>query len=56
MVELRLITKVPNKRLYQKFPNSLTFSSWLKDLIKFAIEPLEIGSLPLPPINDEDEV
>lgn len=55
MVELRLVTKVPHKRLYQKYPNSLTFSSWLKDLIKLAIEPLEIGELPLPLVKDDEE-
>ena len=55
MVELRIIAKVPHKRLYQKYPNSLAFSSWLKDLIKLAIEPLEMGEISVPPIEDEDE-
>ncbi len=48
MVDLRLITKVPHKRMYQKFPNSRKFSDWYKDLIKLAIEPLENGDLELP--------
>ena len=47
MVELRMITKVPHKRRYQKFPNSETFSSWLRDLIKLGIAPLESGALKL---------
>jgi len=55
MVELRLVAKVPHKRLYQKYPNSLNFSNWLKDLIKLAIEPLELGQLTLPLIEEEDE-
>ena len=52
MVELRLVTKVPHKRRYQKYANAQTFSGWFKDLIKLAIEPLESGALALP---DEDE-
>jgi DNA-binding transcriptional regulator GbsR (MarR family) len=52
MVELRLVTKVPHKRLYQKYANAQIFSGWFKDLIKLAIEPLESGVLALP---DEDE-
>jgi hypothetical protein len=45
MVDLRMITKVPNKRMYQKYANALNFSVWLKDLIRFALEPLENGDL-----------
>ncbi|MCJ7574087.1 MarR family transcriptional regulator [Candidatus Bathyarchaeota archaeon] len=52
MVELRLVTKVPHKRRYQKYANAQIFSGWFKDLIKLAIEPLESGALALP---DEDE-
>jgi hypothetical protein len=48
MVGLRLIVKVPHKRMYQKYPNATTFSSWLRDLVKLALEPLENGQLPLP--------
>ncbi|MFB0558796.1 MAG: MarR family transcriptional regulator [Candidatus Bathyarchaeia archaeon] len=51
MVELRLVTKVPNKRRYQKFVNAGTFSEWLKDLIKLAVTPLESGDLKL--LNEE---
>jgi hypothetical protein len=47
MLELRLITKVPHKRLYQKYANAYTFSNWIKDLIKLALEPLENGQLKL---------
>ena len=48
MVDLRLLTKVPHKRMYQKFANANKFSDWLKDLIKLALEPLESGQLELP--------
>jgi hypothetical protein len=47
MVDLRLVTKVPHKRMYQKYANAPTFSSWMKDLIKLALEPLENGQLKL---------
>jgi DNA-binding IclR family transcriptional regulator len=53
MVDLRLVTKVPHKRMYQKYANALRFSSWLKDLIKLALEPLENGQLKL--IEEEDD-
>lgn len=48
MVEIRLVTKVPYKRRYQKYANAGTFSEWLKDLIKLAVTPLESGDLNLP--------
>jgi hypothetical protein len=48
MVEMRLVTKVPHKRRYQKYANADTFSDWLKDLIKLAVNPLETGALSLP--------
>ena len=48
MVDLRLITKVPHKRMYQKFSNASKFSDWMKDLMKLALEPLENGSLVVP--------
>jgi len=48
MVDLRLVTKVPHKRMYQKFANANKFSDWLKDLSKLALEPLESGQLELP--------
>lgn len=48
MVDLRLVTKVPHKRMYQKFANANKFSDWLKDLTKLALEPLESGQLELP--------
>ncbi|MFQ6053405.1 MAG: hypothetical protein ACE5OO_04150 [Candidatus Bathyarchaeia archaeon] len=51
MVGLRMVTKVPHRRMYQKYANAENFSSWLKDLIKLAIVPLESGALQLP---DED--
>ncbi len=55
MVELRLVAKVPHKRLYQKYPNATTFSAWLRDLQKLALEPLENGQLPLPEDKEEDD-
>ena len=53
MVDLRLVTKVPHKRMYQKYANAITFSNWLKDLIKLALEPLKNGQLKL--IEEEDD-
>ena len=47
MVELRMVTKVPHKRRYQKYANAGTFSDWLKDLVKLAIIPIESGSIKL---------
>lgn len=55
MVELRLVAKVPHKRMYQKYPNAQCFSSWLRDLIKLALEPLESGTLKLPEEPEEAE-
>jgi hypothetical protein len=48
MVELRMVTKVPHKRRYQKYANANIFSDWLKDVIKLAVIPLESGSLKVP--------
>jgi hypothetical protein len=48
LLELRLISKVPHKRMYQKYSNAVNFSSWLKDFIRFIIEPLERGELNIP--------
>lgn len=53
MVELRLIIKVPHKRLYQKYANADNFSSWLRDIIKFIIEPIENGEIEIP-VNERD--
>ena len=55
MVQLRLVAKVPHKRMYQKYPNATTFSSWLRDLQKLALEPLENGQLNLPEDKEEEE-
>lgn len=55
MVDLRLITKVPHKRIYQKYANANKFSDWLKDLIKLALEPLEVGTLELLDESEDDE-
>ena len=54
MVDLRLVAKVPHKRMYQKYPNAYTFSAWLRDLIKLALEPLEAGALALPEEPEEE--
>lgn len=48
MIELRMVTRVPHKKRYQKFSNSETVSSWLKDLIRIGLIPLESGSLKIP--------
>ncbi|MBS7620362.1 hypothetical protein KEJ21_06950 [Candidatus Bathyarchaeota archaeon] len=48
MIELRMVTKIPHKKRYQKFSNAETVSSWLKDLIKVGLLPLETGSLTIP--------
>jgi hypothetical protein len=48
MVDMRLVTKVPHKRQYQKYANANTFSDWLKDLIKLAVAPIEKGGVKLP--------
>ncbi len=50
MVDLRMVTKIPHKRRYQKYANAETISSWLKDLIKLAVIPLESGGLTLPDV------
>ena len=55
MVDLRLVARVPHKRMYQKYPNATTFSAWLRDLIKLALEPLENGQLHLPAERDDEE-
>ncbi|MCW4050168.1 MAG: helix-turn-helix domain-containing protein [Candidatus Bathyarchaeota archaeon] len=54
MVDLRLITKVPHKRMYQKYANANKFSDWMKDLMKLALEPLESGSLKIPEEPEEE--
>ena len=54
MVDLRLITKVPHKRMYQKYANANRFGEWMKDLMKLALEPLESGSLKLPEEPEEE--
>ena len=55
LVDLRLITKVPHKRMYQKYANANRFSDWMKDLMRFALEPLETGALQLPEEQEEEE-
>lgn len=44
MLDLRMISRVPHRKKYQKYAGAQTFSSWLTDLIKLAIRPLERGS------------
>ena len=48
MLAMRLVTKVPHKRRYQKYANADKFSDWLKDLIKLAVTPIESGILKIP--------
>ena len=45
MLMFRMITKIPYKRRYQKYANALTFSDYLKDLIKLVLKPLENGKI-----------
>ena len=54
MVDLRLVTKVPHKRMYQKYANANRFGDWMKDLMQLALEPLESGSLKLPEEPEEE--
>ena len=53
MVELKMVTKVPNKRKYQKYANARIFSDWLKDLVRIVIVPLERGDISAPPPKQE---
>jgi len=48
MVRLRMVTRIPSKKKYQKYANALDFSSWLKDLIKIVVTPLERGEIEVP--------
>lgn len=41
MLSLHMISKIPNRKKYQKYANAELFSQWLMDLIKLAIRPLE---------------
>ena len=41
MLDMRLISKVPYKKKYQKYTNARNLSDWLTDLVKLAIRPLE---------------
>jgi hypothetical protein len=43
MLNFRMITKIPHKRRYQKYANAITFSDYIKDLIKLVLKPLENG-------------
>lgn len=54
MVDLRLVTKVPYKRMYQKYANAQKFSDWLKDLTRLALEPLENRKLKIPEPPEEE--
>ena len=41
MVDMRMISKIPHRKKYQKYANAESFSDWLNDLIRLAIRPLE---------------
>jgi len=41
MVDMRMISKVPYRKKYQKYANARNFSEWFQDLIRLAIRPLE---------------
>ena len=48
MVSLRMVTRIPSKKKYQKYANAKDFSSWLKDFIKIVVTPLERGEIEVP--------
>ena len=41
MVDMRMISKIPHRKKYQKYANAESFSDWLNDLIRLVIRPLE---------------
>jgi len=41
MVDMRMISKIPHRKKYQKYANAQVFSEWLNDLIRLVIKPLE---------------
>ncbi len=41
MVDMRMISKVPYRKKYQKYANARNFSDWIQDLIRLAVRPLE---------------
>jgi DNA-binding IclR family transcriptional regulator len=41
LIDIRMISKVPYRKKYQKYANARNFSDWLQDLIRLAIRPLE---------------
>lgn len=43
MIDLRMISKIPHRKKYQKYANARTFSDWFSDLIRLAVRPLERG-------------
>jgi len=42
MLELHMISNLPNRKKYQKYANAKTFSQWLSDLMRLAIKPIEL--------------
>ena len=41
MLSMRMISKVPHRKKYQKYATAQVFSDWLADLIRLVIRPLE---------------
>ena len=41
MLDMRMISKIPHRKKYQKYANARNFSDWFTDLIRLAIRPLE---------------
>ena len=41
MVDMRMVSKVPYRKKYQKYANARTVSDWLQDLIRLALRPIE---------------
>jgi DNA-binding IclR family transcriptional regulator len=41
MVDMRMVSRVPYRKKYQKYANARNFSEWLQDLVRLAIRPIE---------------
>jgi len=41
MVRMRMVSKIPYRKKYQKYANARSFSEWLQDLVRLAIRPME---------------
>jgi len=41
MVDMRMVSKVPYRKKYQKYANARNFSDWVQDLVRLAIRLIE---------------